>query len=171
MLGLVSMSNKDRGFTLIELMVTVTIAMILVMLAAPSFNDLIQRNRMTSQANDLLSLFQYARSEAVKSGNDVAVIVQSESDAWRAEVRRDSDNDGNFNDEQKLREIDYTDSQVSLDPDADITITYNSLGRNASGSMVTVAIQHHNCKNKLRREIVIGATGRAQVNEKACILP
>lgn len=56
----------SSGFTLVELIVTITIIGILSALAGPSLTTLIANQRLSSQANDLLSDLTYARSEAVK---------------------------------------------------------------------------------------------------------
>ncbi|WP_323003098.1 GspH/FimT family pseudopilin [Denitromonas sp.] len=63
----------NRGFTLVELMITLAIMAIIAAFAAPSFTRLIEDNRVTTQANDLLSSLSLARSEAVKRGVTVTV--------------------------------------------------------------------------------------------------
>lgn len=65
--------TPNGGFTLIELMVTLAVAAILLSTAAPSFVTLIDNNRATSTANELLASLQFARSEAVKRAADVAL--------------------------------------------------------------------------------------------------
>ncbi|MCC5826462.1 GspH/FimT family pseudopilin [Alkalimonas sp.] len=64
-------SGKETGFTLIELMVTVAVMAIVLTVAIPSFTNLINGNRLTSQANELLSALSYARSEAIRRNADV----------------------------------------------------------------------------------------------------
>ena len=59
-------SEQMRGFTLIELMVTVAIAAILTMVGVPSFNEAIVNYRLTSYTNNFLASAQLARSEAIK---------------------------------------------------------------------------------------------------------
>ena len=67
--------SHTQGFTLIELMVVIAIAGILVSMATPSFVELTQNSRMRSEANALLGAFAYARTEAVKRGNNVHIGV------------------------------------------------------------------------------------------------
>lgn len=55
-----------RGFTLTELMITLTVMVILVAIAIPSFNRLILSNRLTTTANDMVGAINSARMEAVK---------------------------------------------------------------------------------------------------------
>ena len=58
--------QRARGFTLVELMITVTIAVVLIMIAVPSFNTIILSNKLTTTANDLVLAINSARMEAVK---------------------------------------------------------------------------------------------------------
>lgn len=66
-----------RGFTLIELMVTIGILGILVTLAAPSFTTIIANQRVKGAATDLYIALAKARSEALKLNADVTVAPKS----------------------------------------------------------------------------------------------
>ncbi|MEW6679107.1 MAG: GspH/FimT family pseudopilin [Pseudomonadota bacterium] len=66
-------ASHPGGFTMIELLVTIAIAAILLGLAVPSFMDFLRNTRLTTQANDLVLAFAYAKSEAVKRGVRVTV--------------------------------------------------------------------------------------------------
>ena len=44
----------NNGFTLVELLVTISIAAILISIAAPSYTSLTNTNRLATQANDIL---------------------------------------------------------------------------------------------------------------------
>lgn len=57
--------SRSRGFSLVELMVTIVVAVILSAVALPNFRDFIGRNAVTSETNSLLADIQYARNEAV----------------------------------------------------------------------------------------------------------
>jgi prepilin-type N-terminal cleavage/methylation domain-containing protein len=77
------MQRRQSGFTLIELMVTLTVAVVLVMLAAPSFRDLIDKSRLRGATDDLVNLLNTARGNAVKTGHNVNVAI-NQSSGWCA---------------------------------------------------------------------------------------
>lgn len=66
-------SGNARGFTLIELMVTLAVVAILAMIAVPSFRDTIRRNRVSAASNALLADIGYARAEAIDRGQTVTL--------------------------------------------------------------------------------------------------
>ena len=55
-----------RGFTIIELMVTLAVAGMLTAMAVPAFNNFVLNDRDIGQINSLVASFNYARSEAIK---------------------------------------------------------------------------------------------------------
>lgn len=61
------------GFTLLELMITVTILAIVAALAAPPFVTMFRTHRAKSVANELLAALNLARSEAARRGQAVSV--------------------------------------------------------------------------------------------------
>ncbi len=58
--------SAQSGFTLIELMVTMTVAAILVGIAIPNLRDFLRNNRLSGGVNDMLHSLQVARTEAIK---------------------------------------------------------------------------------------------------------
>ena len=55
-----------RGFTLLEIMVTLTIAALILSIGVPSFRGVMQNQRMTTSTNELVMSMNLAKSEAIK---------------------------------------------------------------------------------------------------------
>lgn len=70
--------RKTGGFTLIELLVTVSVLAILTALAAPSFANLINSNRLAGAANDVVVALQLARMEAIRRGESIVVCPSAD---------------------------------------------------------------------------------------------
>lgn len=71
--GLKTDGGRQRGFTLVELMVTLALMAILVGIAVPSFSTMIANNRIATQTNELVGALNLARSEAVRRGQGVSI--------------------------------------------------------------------------------------------------
>ena len=69
--------RQARGFTLVELMVTIAVAAVLLALALPSFTALINSNRLAAQSNELVAGLQEARIEALRTNRRVTVCRSS----------------------------------------------------------------------------------------------
>lgn len=72
------MQGEVRGFTLVELAVTLAVAAILLAIATPSFAELLRRNRLAAANNELVTALQVARAEALRRGRPVAVCASAD---------------------------------------------------------------------------------------------
>ena len=68
-----------RGFTLVEIAVTMAIAGMLTFMAVPAFNNFVLDDRGIAQINSLVASFSYARNHAIKL-NSGGVQVCTSSD-------------------------------------------------------------------------------------------
>jgi type IV fimbrial biogenesis protein FimT len=68
---------QQRGFSVTELMIVLTIVAILLGIAVPSFRYITNSYRMSAEVNSLLGDMMYARSEAIKEGQDVTVCASA----------------------------------------------------------------------------------------------
>lgn len=62
-----------RGFTLVELMIVVTLMAVMLGIAAPSFRDFVAGQRVKTAAGEYSSSLVQARSEAIKRNASVTV--------------------------------------------------------------------------------------------------
>jgi type IV fimbrial biogenesis protein FimT len=69
--------NRLSGFTLVEILVAVTVVAILLTVGIPSFRYVTNSNRIAAEINGLLGDMQYARSEAIKEGSPVTVCIST----------------------------------------------------------------------------------------------
>lgn len=73
-------TNRQAGFTLLELMIIITVLGILVSVAIPSFSYLAANTKMKGAATDLHLTLLKARSEAVKRSSNVTITPNSGTD-------------------------------------------------------------------------------------------
>lgn len=78
---------RHGGFTLLELMITITVAGILMVIAVPSFQHAISSTNLSGAHNDLVAALRYARSEAITRNGDVEIIANGNwHDGWTVQV-------------------------------------------------------------------------------------
>lgn len=86
--------RRLSGFTLIELMVTIAVALILLMIAAPSFVSFQRNSELTSLANSFIAAVNATRGEAMKVGRH-AMAVPADGTNWSNGWTVFVDSDGN----------------------------------------------------------------------------
>jgi type IV fimbrial biogenesis protein FimT len=77
-----SKDKNQRGMTLIELMVTMTILSIVVSVAVPSMKGLFERNNITGIAKSFEQSIRLAKNQAIKLGQVVRVRPISTNSDW-----------------------------------------------------------------------------------------
>lgn len=99
----ISAVRRSQGFTLIELVVALSVLAIIVAMAVPSFTSLINSNRLSTNANELVAAVQLAKMESLRRGMRVGVCESSngttctDGDTWAQWITiADIDRDGDF---------------------------------------------------------------------------
>jgi type IV fimbrial biogenesis protein FimT len=75
----VAARRHERGFTLVELLITMAVALVLIMIAVPSFKSLTLSNKLNTTANDIINAIHVARMEAVKRNANTQLCSNSAS--------------------------------------------------------------------------------------------
>ncbi len=179
------MNTYGRGFTLIEMMVTVAIMVILVGLAIPSFQNLIETNRVATRASRLMSVLQLVRIEAIKrnatvrlcrSGDGSACDGESWQDDWLMWVDSESDGAHEADDpEEIVRVFESISGGVTVDNSRDLEwIGYRPDGvvigsSGLANSTWTFCPQSND--DDLARKIVISRVGRPRLVKGADCSP
>ncbi len=130
-----AVSSNSSGFTLIELMITIAIAAILLGLAAPSFQQTIQNNRMVSQTNELIAAINSARQIAIAEGATTIICASNNPNAATPACATSSEGTASWNQGYLI----YT---KRLNTVTDNTLA--SYGLNANDSLVKVGTLQNN---------------------------
>lgn len=69
--------GKSRGFTLVELMVTIAVMAVIVTMATPSMANLMEKYRYEQNARELLSVLSQAKSQAILRRGNVSANLAS----------------------------------------------------------------------------------------------
>jgi len=80
--------SRSRGFTIIEMVIAITVLALMVTLAAPMYKSITETNRTRAAAYSLVASLALARSEAVKRNAAVSVLPLGVGwqDGWEVEA-------------------------------------------------------------------------------------
>jgi type IV fimbrial biogenesis protein FimT len=160
--------HSSRGFTLIELMVTIAILAIVLGLAVPSFQDFVSRNRLVAATNNLVSALALARSEAIKRATPVTVASADWSAGWQVFVDTGTIGDPAGDTVLRVYQPNAGNAPV-ITPDANFTSYISYLPSGAStGSGGSGSGSFEVCKDGNARVISISTTGRVSSASGSC---
>ena len=165
-----------RGFTLIELMITISIAAILLTIAIPGMQNIVIDNRMTTLSNELVTDLLVAKSEAVRRGVRVALCVRNTAgnacnpggtwaDGWIA--FEDNIPYGIINAGETILKV-HNALPPGIVMTAPTIITYSP-----SGALTPLALAKFNLYRTgfFGRNIVVSTTGRTTTTRTAAVCP
>jgi type IV fimbrial biogenesis protein FimT len=153
--SLPSAQQIQRGFTIIELMITLAVAAIIISIAVPSFKAVINNNRVATTTNEMIAALGLARSEAIKVNRKVQVKPATGDWQLGYDIKIDTDGDDAFDDESVLRMIEAPHSSISYATSA-TQVTFNPLGGIADGTSKTFGIS---APDAFSRKITVSFTG------------
>ena len=171
--------SKARGFTLLELMVTLGVAAIVLSAGVPGFIGVVQNNRAASQANELVTALSLARSEAVRRSARVGVCQSADGltcggagwqQGWIVFE------DGAATDTAAPIVTEVLRAWPALNDNAAVAVPSQWLRFLPHGEVrapvalpLTYDMQVHGCAGDQGRQIELNAIGRTSVARIACI--
>jgi type IV fimbrial biogenesis protein FimT len=164
--------KRNRGFTLVELMITVIVIAVVATVAVPNFARVIESTRLTGYSSELVSAVNTARSEAIKRGSRVGVCASNDqatcsgSDDWSTGWIVYVD-DGSGNVDEVLRVREAFDGDVSIDGQSGASgLTYRDTG--AVLDAVGIEIDIPSCDGGTARTVSVNLAGRPEVAQGSC---
>lgn len=174
------MSKHQQGFTLPELMVTLSIAAILVTLGTPSYLNFIQKNNALVLANQLVSDLNTARVNALSTGaqvslcpiNDVSAATCGDETKWSNGwvVFKDPNGQYTFNSTTLLHESNYANTAgvtYEVNPANVSQVGYNALGA-LSTTPFSITIRPNSCSGLQVQVISVSSSGRVSKETTGC---
>ncbi len=173
------MAHKDQsiqGYSLISVLIAMTLAALLASLAAPSFSGLVEQAELRRHTDQLYQSLRYARSEALVRGQSVTIAARDKAwtNGWKVFVDRNQDGHQQAR-EPLLREVAALPSAVRLSANSGIgeQLHYQPDGRaqRPSGSLQMGTFRLCNSGTAARGDgvyaLVLSANGRVRVEPQA----
>jgi type IV fimbrial biogenesis protein FimT len=152
------------GFTLVELLVALTVLVLGTLVVLPALSDFSARNRLTSIEGDLLATIALARSEAARNGLPVLLVAASggsTGNAYGGGWRLVLDSNGNGladSSETELRAHESPGLEVKVDGSS--PVAFAASGYLSPVSAVTLTICRRS-GSSAGRAITISPSGQA----------
>ena len=165
-------TSENKGFTLIELIVTVSIAAILAAVAAPSFTKFIDESRDRAVVQQLLKSLIAARSEAVVRGTTVTVsaISGNWANGWQSWI--DNNSNGSYDDGESIQKSTAVNASATITGDrggtavSSVAFTRDGFLNDSAAIAISYRTSPEYCPRD--RNISVSLTGQVSISERSC---
>lgn len=164
--------NRARGFTLLELLVTIAVAAILLAIAIPSYRGVVERNALVASVNDLVGDLNYARSQAVTRGTSVFLCKSSDQTSCTASgnwaqgwivYAPDAGQDALGDPDQRLRVRGALTGEITITGNNKLATSASFDANGFTSTFGTLTAKADNTKQNT--EIIINRTGRIRTEK------
>jgi type IV fimbrial biogenesis protein FimT len=169
-----------RGFTLVELLVTIVVLGLLLTLALPNMRDFLVGNRLSTNVNGFIGLVNYARSEAIVRNQDVVICPKNSSTiacvsqtGWNTlDIQAFVDENGNGDRDatevllKTIAALDPSDAQTGFDSSAAASkVIFGSAGfaRTALSFKIYAKSSDSEYQARFGRTVCVSKAGRVRV--------
>lgn len=175
--------RRAHGVTLIELLVTLAILAILAAITVPSFTDFIAKSRVEGRAGEMVSIFNLARSEALRRGATVSVCKSLNSTSctttgdWNQAVLVFSDVNKNGaldgvspNADQLIRVLGASSAIPSISGGTNFSnwLSYDINGASRGNGGLASGSFAFSCTAHEAYQVKVSPTGRASIEKAPC---
>lgn len=178
----------QRGFGLVELMITISMIAVLTAIALPSYSYLIRGSRVTNETNDFLTALNLARNEAITRSRSVTICAADTTgedlpDAcgtstdwvkgWMVfvdDAAKPSDPTPVAIEPERIVRTWVGNTHNTLSPGAATAfIRFNNRGQsNIADKLTFTLMPSSDCSNQQKREIVVNSLGRSGSSKVDC---
>ncbi len=160
--------RQQRGLTLLEMLIALAVAAIVLTVVAPSVQNLLAKNRVTSEINELSAVIQFARYTAIDQNSRTLVCPASDfancSTNWNQAkiVFIDNNNNNKRDTSEPLLLTTQIVSSVNSMTGPDTPLVFLDSG--ATTASVSIKVCPDENSNATARAININAQGRVRVS-------
>lgn len=166
--------RHSNGFTLIELMVAISVVAILLAIGLPSFQGTIRSNRVSTSTNELLAMLSLARTEAIRNTRGASMCPSVDGTACNGAwgegwlVWSDRDANGALDDTEIVR-FTRVDNRLQVTAPAAGVLRFDARGRLA-GVEQNIGLRSTQCPSgdQLVRNLRVNASGQVNVTKGPC---
>ncbi len=153
--------RKERGFTLVELLVTIAVLAVIAVMAVPAMGNLVEKQKFNSNERDLINAISQSRSQAVLNRSNTVLALNSSASTLTSI---------NW---QPMAYVSLTANQIAVDPttgnsSVGSAVTLNTLTFSSTGqiSSLTTDIQISLCDSNLKIKKIMVITKLGNVFSK-----
>ena len=180
-------ATRHRGFTLLELMATITVAAVILMLAGPSLNDFMRKQRVITSVDSITSAIGQARSIAIATNSYVTIAPVDSTAGWSSGIRVFSEGQspngtydakadrllGQYDAMPTMMDVAFkSTANISGSTSSQTSLTYSPVGYTVTApgkvaqvnATFVVTFKDHNPPS---RAVIINALGRARTCDPA----
>ena len=168
--------DRQSGFTLIELMVTIAVLAVLLAWGLPNFQNSLRSNRVATSTNEVLASVSLARSEAIRSTRGAGICASSDgtgcngaswSDGWM--VFADTNANGSFDAGDTVLKFSRGSDKLSAALAPAGVIAFDARGRRRAAGDQVLTLKPSECGGQpLQRTLTINASGQVRTAKGDC---
>lgn len=153
-----------KGFTLVELIVTIAVIAILAVIAAPSMSSWLKNNKIKTTQGDIAHFLNEARSNAIKSGKRIEICASSDDQLTCADTEKTEWSKGIIarqinstapNDTVVISKIEFNDTRLSVQAPA--VLSFNNVGAAYDVYTITVSMI-----DQIKLSVCVGIAGHIE---------